>query len=214
MAWNFDSVEKRLIITVFFCMSFTIANLITVKIIDVPIGGLETPAGVLIYPLVYILTNVITEVYGERAAERTLFLGIAADVLFVFMTSLILFLPSPSYYTAGDASLSYVFTQTPKILVASYISYLFGNYVNVKVTTFVNKTEGHLSIKNYGAIILGNLVDNIVFIGLAYLGTVSVMDIAIMIFTHWVITIIWVAIAQPFTDRVVRWARDDNKALN
>ena len=59
----------------------------------------------MIYPLVYILTNVIADVYGERTAQRTLVLGIAADVLFVFMTTLILFLPSPDFFT-GDAALS------------------------------------------------------------------------------------------------------------
>ena len=102
MSLNLSSVEKRLVITVFFCMAFTIANLITVKIIDLSFLGLMVPAGVLIYPLVYVLTNVITEVYGERAARRTLILGIAADVLFVFMTTLLLFLPSPANYT-GDS---------------------------------------------------------------------------------------------------------------
>ena len=90
MNWNFDFTEKQIIITVFFCMAFTISNLITVKIIDLHFLGLEVPAGVLIYPLVYILTNVITEVYGEKTAQKTLALGIAADVLFVFMTTLIL----------------------------------------------------------------------------------------------------------------------------
>lgn len=72
MDLNFDFTEKRIIITVFFCMAFTIANLITVKIINIDILGMETPAGVLIYPLVYILTNVLTEVYGEETARRTI----------------------------------------------------------------------------------------------------------------------------------------------
>ena len=74
MDLNFDFTEKRVILTVFFCMAFTIANLITVKIININFLGMETPAGVLIYPLVYILTNVIADVYGERVAQRTLVL--------------------------------------------------------------------------------------------------------------------------------------------
>ena len=72
MDLNFDFTEKRVIITAFFCMAFTIANLITVKIISIDFLGMETPAGVLIYPLVYILTNVIAKVYGEKAAQRTI----------------------------------------------------------------------------------------------------------------------------------------------
>ena len=89
MDFNFDFTEKRVIITAFFCMAFTIANLITVKVIDLGFLGMETPAGVLIYPLVYILTNVIADVYGEKVAQRTIILGLCVDILFVFMTTLI-----------------------------------------------------------------------------------------------------------------------------
>lgn len=206
---NLDFTEKRIIITVFFCMSFTIANLITVKILDINFLGMQTPAGVLIYPLVYILTNVITEVYGEKAAQKTLILGILADVLFVFMTTLILILPSPAFFE-GDASLSFVFTQTPRILIASYISYLIGNLVNARVTTIVNKTENYLRIKNLGAIALGELIDNIVFIGLSFAGIYSVVDILIMVITHWVLSLIWNVIAQPATEKTILWAKKED----
>ena len=169
MDLNFDFTEKRVIITAFFCMAFTIANLITVKIISIDFIGMQTPAGVLIYPLVYILTNVIADVYGERTARRTIILGLCVDVLFVFMTTLILFLPSPSFYT-GDSSLAFVFTQTPRILIASYISYLIGNFVNARITTMVDAGEEYSSVKNLGIIALSELIDNFIFIGLAFVG--------------------------------------------
>ena len=211
MDLNFDFTEKRVIITAFFCMAFTIANLITVKIINIGFLGMETPAGVLIYPLVYILTNVIADVYGERTARRTLFLGIAVDVLFVFMTTLILFLPSPSFFT-GDSSLAFVFTQTPRILVASYISYLIGNFVNARITTIVNKGKDYSAIKNLGVIAFSELIDNFIFIGLAFVGVFSVVDILIMIISHWILSLIWSAIAQPFTNMTVKWAEKGKPA--
>ena len=213
MDLNFDFTEKRVIITAFFCMAFTIANLITVKIINIDVLGMETPAGVLIYPLVYILTNVITEVYGEKAARRTIILGLCVDVLFVFMTTLILFLPSPSYFT-GDSSLAFVFTQTPRILVASYISYLIGNFVNARVTSIVNRSGNYSTVKNLGAIALGELVDNFIFIGLAFIGAYSVVDILIMIFSHWILSLIWNVIAQPFTNKTVKWAEKGKPTTN
>ena len=167
---------------------------------------MQTPAGVLIYPLVYILTNVIADVYGERTARRTIILGLCVDVLFVFMTTLILFLPSPSFYT-GDSSLAFVFTQTPRILIASYISYLIGNFVNARITTMVNAGEEYSSVKNLGIIALSELIDNFIFIGLAFVGVYSVVDILIMIISHWILSLIWSAIAQPFTSMTVRWAK-------
>lgn len=189
-------------------MSFTISNLITVKIVDLGVFNLITPAAAIIYPLIYVLTNVITQAYGEDAAQRTLVLGILADVLFVCMTSLLLILPSPANYT-GDSALAFVFTQTPKILVASYISYLIGNLVNARLTTIVNRNDSNHALKNMFAVAMGELVDNIIFIGLAFIGEVPVMEIAIMIFSHWVLSLIWISIAEPFTLKVLKWAKDD-----
>ena len=210
MANRFDYTEIRLIITAFFCISFVIANLITVKIIDVHFLGMVVPAGVLIYPLVYILTNVITDVYGEKAAHRTLLLGLGTDILFVGMTSLILILPSPAFYT-GDTALQFVFTQTPRILVASYISYIVGNLVNARLTAIVNRGENPSfnTLKNLGAIATGELVDNIIFIGMAFIFTVPITEVIIMIITHWVLSLIWNVIAQPFTAKTIKWAQKD-----
>ena len=211
MDFNFDFTEKRVIITAFFCMAFTIANLITVKVIDLGFLGMETPAGVLIYPLVYILTNVIADVYGEKVAQRTIILGLCVDILFVFMTTLILFLPSPAFFT-GDSSLAFVFTQTTRILVASYISYLIGNFVNARITAKLNKGEEYSSVKNLGIIAFSELIDNFIFIGLAFIGVFTVGDILIMIISHWILSLMWSAIAQPFTKLTVKWAEKGKPA--
>ena len=211
MNLNFDFTEKRVIITAFFCMAFTIANLITVKVINIGFLGMETPAGVLIYPLVYILTNVVADVYGEKVAQRSILLGLATDILFVFMTTLILLLPSPAYFT-GDSSLAFVFTQTPRILVASYISYLIGNFVNAKITAKVNAGKEYSSTKNLGILAFSELIDNFIFIGLAFIGVYAVTDILIMIISHWVLSLIWTAIAQPFTKMTVKWAEKGKPA--
>ena len=211
MDFNFDFTEKRVIITAFFCMAFTIANLITIKVIDLGFLGMETPAGVLIYPLVYILTNVIADVYGEKVAQRTIILGLCVDILFVFMTTLILFLPSPAFFT-GDSSLAFVFTQTPRILVASYISYLIGNFVNARITAKLNKGEEYSSVKNLGIIAFSELIDNFIFIGLAFIGVFTVGDILIMIISHWILSLMWSAIAQPFTKLTVKWAEKGKPA--
>lgn len=153
----------------------------------------------------------IADVYGEKVAQRTIILGLCVDILFVFMTTLILFLPSPAYYT-GDSSRAFVFTQTPRILVASYISYLIGNFVNARITTKVNEGKEYSSIKNLGILAFSELIDNFVFIGLAFVGVFAVTDILIMIVSHWILSLIWSAIAQPFTKMTVKWAEKGKPA--
>ncbi|MDD4594400.1 MAG: queuosine precursor transporter, partial [Methanobacteriaceae archaeon] len=166
---NFDYTDKKIIIITVFCVSFIIANVITVKILNLGFWGLDVPAGVLIYPLVYILTNVITEVYGEKAAHKTIVLGLLTNLLFVVVTTIAMIIPGPGYYT-GQSSIEYVFTQTPRILLASYISYVIGNLVNARLTSIVNRgtNSKFTQIKNIGAIAFGELLDNIIFIGLVF----------------------------------------------
>lgn len=204
---NFDYTDKKIIIITVFCVSFIIANVITVKILNLGFWGLDVPAGVLIYPLVYILTNVITEVYGEKAAHKTIVLGLLTNLLFVVVTTIAMIIPGPAYYT-GQSSIEFVFTQTPRILLASYISYVIGNLVNARLTSIVNRgTDSKFTqIKNIGAIAFGELLDNIIFIGLVFIGQVPILEIGIMILVHFTIMLIWNVLAQPFTNRTVKWA--------
>ncbi len=204
---NFDYTDKKIIITTVFCVSFIIANVITVKILNLGFWGLDVPAGVLIYPLVYILTNVITEVYGEKAAHKTIVLGLLTNLLFVVVTTIAMIIPGPAYYT-GQSSIEFVFTQTPRILLASYISYVIGNLVNARLTSIVNRgtNSKFTQIKNIGAIAFGELLDNIIFIGLVFIGQVPILEIGIMILVHFTIMLIWNVLAQPFTNRTVKWA--------
>ena len=207
MNFKFDAVEKRIIINAFFCTAFIISNLITIKVVNLNFYGMEVTAGVLIYPLVYILINVITDVYGEDAAHRTMILGLATDVLFVLMTSLILFLPSPAWY-AGDASLAFVFTQTPKILIAAYISYVLGNLTNARLTAIFNRNgESYSDFKNLAAIAIGEFVDNAFFIFVIFIFSVPLNEIIIMIICNQLILMAWNVLAQPFTKRLVLWAK-------
>ncbi|RAP54483.1 MAG: hypothetical protein BZ137_01835 [Methanosphaera sp. rholeuAM130] len=213
MNLNFDYTEKRVILSVFFCTAFIIANLTTVKIMEIPYLHMEAPAGVLIYPLVYVLTNVIAEVYGEKVAQRTIMLGLVADILFVAMTVLQIFLPSPSYYT-GDSSLAFVFTQTPRILIFAYISYLIGNLTNARLTTIVNKTKSYLRLKNWLVVAFSELVDDTIMVVGCYLGLVPWIDMIIIIFSTFIISVIWISVAQPFIAKLVDWTSKDAPIAN
>lgn len=208
MDLNFDYTEKRVLLTAFFCVAFIIANLTTVKIMEIPYLHMEAPAGVLIYPLVYVLTNVIAEVYGEKVAQRTIMLGLATDVLFVAMTVLQIYLPSPSYYL-GDPSLAFVFTQTPKILIFAYLSYLIGNLTNARLTTIVNRGTSNLKIKNWLVVAFSELVDDTIMVVGCYFGLVPPIDMIIIIFSTFIISVVWITVAQPFIAKLIEWTRKD-----
>ena len=111
---------------------------------------------------------------------------------------MLLFLPSPVWYT-GDSSLAFVFTQTPKILIAAYISYLLGNLTNARLTVVFNRNvESYSAFKNLAAIAIGEFVDNAFFIFAIFIFSVPIKEIMIMIVCNQLILMAWNVVAEPF----------------
>lgn len=213
---NLSYIEKKILFIAIFCVGFVTTNIVTVKIWDLGFLGLTVPCGVVIYPLVYILTCVITEVYGESTARKTIFLGLLTNVLFVLISTLVLLLPAAPFWTGQD-SYSFIFTQTPRILLASFVSYVIGNLVNARLTAILKENaEGkNIGFKSIGAIAIGEIIDNAIFIAGAFAFTVSWNNIVIMILVHFIIMFIWTFIAQPITMRTVKWAKKgENNFIN
>ena len=189
-------------------MAFTTANIITTKLINLEFIHLMIPAGILIYPLVFVLTSVMTEAYGERVAQRTLIIGICFNLFFLFTVMLVAYLPSPPGYM-GDKHLRFVFGAAPRFFVAGIVGYFAGNLVNAHLTAIVAQRSGgsDSSLKNLFAIAVGILVDIIVFIGVSYIGIIPIATIAYMVFNYWIINIVWIIIAKPLVSWTLRWAK-------
>ncbi|MCI5866587.1 MAG: queuosine precursor transporter [Methanosphaera sp.] len=208
MNFKLSAVEKRIVIGTIFCISFITANIITIKLINLEFIHLMIPAGILIYPLVFVLTSVMTEAYGERVAQRTLIMGIFANLFFLLMVMLVAYLPPPSGYI-GDEHLRFVFGAAPRFFVAGIAGYFSGNLVNARLTSILVARSGgsDSSLKNLFAISIGILVDIIVFIGVSYIGIIPIATIAYMVFNYWIINVVWVIIAKPLVSWTLKWAK-------
>lgn len=197
-------IEKRLIITILFCISLTIANILTIKLVDINIANLVAPASVIIYPLTYVLISIITTVYGEKTAQKTLILGIITVVLFVFMTTLLLYVPSPGFYK-GDVSLNYVFQKIDSIAVGSLIAYIIGNLITIKLTGNISRSNNKFKYKNFFAIAIGLLIDDLLYLAISSIGLMP-FSLGLLI-NYWLFNIVWLIIAEPFTLRAIKWAK-------
>lgn len=205
---NLDYIEKKIILITIFCVAFVTTNIVTIKILNLGFWGLTVPAGVIIYPVVFILTSVIADVYGERSAQKTIIFGVLCNLLFVLVSTIAILLPAAPFWE-GQSSYTYIFSQTPRMLIASFTSYLVGNFVNAKLTTIIKNRSatGDAGYKSIIAIAVGEILDNTIFISLAFAFTVDWYNIAIMIIVHFVIMFIWTFVAQPITMRIVKWAK-------
>lgn len=197
-------IEKRLIITILFCISVTIANILTIKLVAINIANLVIPASVIIYPLTYVLISIITEVYGEKTAQKTLILGIITVVLFVVMTTLLLYVPSPGFYR-GDVSLNYVFQKIDSIIVGSLVAYIIGNLITIKLTGNLSRSNNKFKYKNFFAIAIGLIIDDLLYLAISSIG---LMPFSVGLFINYCIfNIAWLIVAEPFTLRAIKWAK-------
>jgi uncharacterized integral membrane protein (TIGR00697 family) len=182
------------------------ANVIAAKLIAV--GGIVLPAAVVIFPISYIVGDVLTEVYGYVAARRVIWLGFACNLVMVAAIGVAGALP-PAPAWPGQAAFAEVFAQTPRILVASFLAYLVGEFANSFVlATMKIATRGRwLWTRTLASTIVGQGLDTAVFVTLAFAGLVPGPMLASIALGQWTVKVVYEAAATPLTYLVVGWLK-------
>ena len=191
-----------LLLTVLFVACLIAANIVAVKLIA-PFG-LLLPAAVVIFPVSYILGDVLTEVYGYRAARRVIWLGFLANLVVVAAIALAQILPAASFWD-GQAAWTRILGQTPRILAASFLAYLIGEFANAFVLAKLKiATEGRLLwLRTIGSTLVGQGLDSALFITLAFAGIIPPAGLAAAVVTQWLVKSAYEALATPATYAVV-----------
>jgi uncharacterized integral membrane protein (TIGR00697 family) len=181
------------------------ANIISVKLIA--IGDWFVPAGVVVFPISYILGDVLTEVYGYRSARRVIWLGFLANLVVVAAIWVAGIWPAAPFWQdqpAWNAILGF----TPRLLLASFAAYLVGEFANSFVLARMKIfTEGRwLWTRTIGSTIVGEGLDSLVFITLAF-GGLPNFDLPTTIVTQWLIKVAYEVIATPLTYLIVGYLK-------
>lgn len=186
------------------------ANVIAVKLID--LFGFVMPAAVIIFPLSYIAGDVLTEVYGYRQARRVIWLGFFSNAIMVLAIWLAQLLP-PAVFWDGQGAYERILGYTPRILLASLLAYLVGEFANSIVLAKMKiATQGRwLWMRTIGSTLIGEGLDSLVFIVIAFSGMMPPGTLALAILTQWVAKTIYEVIATPFTYGVVRFLKRREK---
>src|SRR5215470_7515965 len=182
------------------------ANIIAVKLIS-PFGFL-VPAAIIVFPLSYLFGDVLTEVYGYGAARRVIWLGFACNLLAViafYLGGLIPAAPIWHQQAAYDTILGF----TPRLLLASFTAYLVGEFVNSFVLAKLKiATKGRwLWTRTIGSTLLGEGFDTIIFVTIAFWGTIPPQLILTAILTQWIFKVVYEVVATPLTYVVVRFLK-------
>lgn len=172
------------------------------------IGDWPFGAGILFFPISYVLGDVLTEVYGYARARRCIWAGFGALLFMAFMSWVVVALP-PAATWEGQAAYEAVFGQVPRIVLASIVAFWAGEFTNSYVLARMKIwTRGqHLWTRTIGSTFVGQGIDSLLFYPLAFYGIWDNQTLLIVLLTQFALKVGWEALLTPFTYAVVGWLK-------
>jgi uncharacterized integral membrane protein (TIGR00697 family) len=194
------------VISAVFVTSLIVSNIIAVKTGN--FFGATLPVAVILFPVSYIIGDVLTEVYGYEVARKIILLGFACNALAVIAILLGQALPGASFWDAQEAY-ERILGFTPRLLMASFSAYLIGELSNAKIMAFVRElTAGRwLWMRTISSTLIGQGLDSLVFLSVAFWGTLPPAVLLTLIFNQWLFKVTYEVIATPLTYVVVNFLK-------
>ncbi len=161
-------------------------------------------AGILFFPLSYVLGDVLTEVYGYARARRVVWAGFAAVLFMAFMAWAVVAMP-PAPGWGGQAAYEEVFGLTWRIVLASVIAFWAGELSNAFVMARMKVWSAgkHLWQRTIGSTIVGQGVDSALFYPIAFLGYWTTSQVITVLVTNYFLKVLWEALLTPVTYKLV-----------
>lgn len=189
-----------------FAAMLLISNLAATKLIA--IGPILTDGGAVLFPLIYVLNDVLTEVYGYKYARRAIWTGFGIMILAVVTFTIVRYLPASPDYT-DQAAFESVLGFFPRIVLASLVAYLVGSFLNSYVLAKLKvRTQGKsLWLRLVSSTAVGELVDTVLFALIAFGGIFTGSDMLIFIAIGWGFKTMVEIIMLPVTYRVIAFLK-------
>jgi hypothetical protein len=195
-----------MVMTVLFCASLIVANIVEIKTVDIGIATIT--AGLVVFPVTYLINDCVVEVYGFRMARMVIWLGFAMNLFVTIVLQIAIALPGSESWTAQEA-METIYGTVPRILAASFLAFVCGSMVNAQVMSRMKvMSKGrHFSLRAIVSTIFGEGSDSLIFFPLAFGGTLPWSVIVSLILTQTVLKTAYEIIILPVTLRVVAWLK-------
>ena len=187
-----------LVVVALFIATLIASNIVAVKLIDV--SGLILTAAIVIFPLSYIIGDVLTDVYGYRQARRAIWLGFLGNLVVVVAIVIAGALPAAGFWKDQQA-FDLILGQTPRILAASFAAFLVGEFTNSFVLAKLKiATAGrYLWLRTIGSTLVGQGLDSAIFVAIAFAGVLPGDVLVATMVTQWLVKSGYEAAATPLT---------------
>ena len=188
---------------IIFAACLLISNILASKIMMV--GPWSAPAGVLVFPLAYIINDVIAEVWGYRKARLIIWAGFGVNLLAALFFTIGIAVPAAPFYE-GQGAFSTLLGNTPRIIAASLMAYLVGSFLNAFIMSrFKVLTRGKgFSVRAVVSTLAGEGADSLIFITVAFAGFFPAGALLTMVATQAIIKTVYEIAVLPLTVLVVR----------
>lgn len=198
---NLTKTELYAILTGVFTACLIISNIIAGKTFD--FFSFVLPCGVIIFPIIYIVNDVLAEVYGYEKARRIILLGFFMNLIAVICYSVTIWLPAPAFFENSDA-FNVVLGSTFRLLVASFAAYLVGSLVNAKLMVLMKGwDEEKLFLRCIVSTLFGEGLDAVIFIFIGFYGTMPLEALILMIMVQALFKTLYEIIVYPLTRQVI-----------
>jgi len=200
---------KLILLTSVFITSLLISNIVSSKIFM--IQGFAITVGVLLYPITFAMTDTISEIWGKDIATRIVWIGFGVNILMLFFLWVGKILPAAPFWPHQESYVN-ILGAVPRITMASLVAYIISQTHDVWVFHYIKeKMDGkHLWFRNNASTMLSQLMDSIIFITIAFVGTMPTSAIITMIIVQYVIKLVLAAIDTPIVYLLVHLVKEED----
>lgn len=195
-----------MLLGILFNVCLIAANLLETKVIQV--CGLTVTAGLLVFPISYIINDCIAEVWGFRKARLIIWSGFAMNFFVVLLGLIAVALPAAPFWE-GEAHFNFVFGMAPRIVAASLLAFLAGSFLNAYVMSRMKLVSHgrHFSARAILSTVVGETADSLLFFPIAFGGLIAWQELLVMMGIQIVLKSLYEVMILPVTIRVVRFIK-------
>ena len=192
-----------MLLGILFNVCLIAANLLETKVIQV--GSLTVTAGLLVFPISYIINDCIAEVWGFKKARLIIWSGFAVNFFVVALGLIAVAIPAAPFWE-GEEHFNFVFGMAPRIVAASLMAFLVGSFLNAYVMSKMKvASQGrNFSARAIWSTVVGETADSLIFFPVAFGGVIAWKELLIMMGIQIVLKSMYEVIILPVTIRVVK----------
>lgn len=192
-----------MLLGILFNVCLIAANLLETKVIQ--LGSLTVTAGLLVFPISYIINDCIAEVWGFRKARLIIWSGFLMNFFVVSLGLIAVSLPAAPFWE-GEEHFNFVFGMAPRIVVASLLAFLVGSFLNAYVMSRMKiASQGrNFSARAIWSTVVGETADSLIFFPIAFGGVIAWKELLLMMVVQIVLKSAYEVVILPVTIRVVK----------